>query len=762
MNHFYSKYAKPTGYCIVVIICVSFLVQLAALGGGYYNDVNSQAIEHAEDYALEQSLHIESQFAIIRKTVELYSESLESWTDEEDTRTMLHTIRTELFEIDPDNFKDLLYFRDGVLYGLDGREVTDYPEISALEDVTETTLTRSFQYTNNLMSIAVAAPTDNRFVETLVLVYAGSAISLDSFAYNDRNHQIDSVAASEFILLCKYDGVIVERIVNSDKIDPGSGSIFTGLFRSLITDEMTFRRVTALTEDDVPGHELIMHDGEQYLITINPFGADGSGMLLCGVYNMETLYGGAFTLLNTIWGTLLMLGIILVLFVTVVLVNHIRTTRRIDRMTTFDETLDCYTQLGFENEAHVILERNRTTQFAIVMLRTSNFGYINEKYGEAQSIETLKYIRSACMNMTVIEEVIAYAGEGDFLLLLHYKDKKALIDRLNGLNSIITQYKGFSDDEYKLNISYSIYEVERGNEKQSVHRMIGKVKMAENSAGSRHGGLKFDFYGDMLHENYLKRAEIEGRMESALENNEFHIFYQPKYNLNRGGIDGSEILVRWFDAKIDKYRTPGEFLPIFEENGFINKLDRFVFYRACENISDRVKKGQAVYPISVNVSRATAIQPDFVSYYIRIKRKFNIRDGYITLEFTESFAYENYEYLSGVIAQLHDEGFLCSLDDFGTGYSSFAVLKLLDLDEIKIDKSLLEKTEHPDRDHILLQSIIDMINKLGIKITQEGVENKGEFEMLEKIGCNVIQGYYFAKPMKYDDYCEFVNTNFPK
>ena len=187
-----------------------------------------------------------------------------------------------------------------------------------------------------------------------------------------------------------------------------------------------------------------------------------------------------------------------------------------------------------------------------------------------------------------------------------------------------------------------------------------------------------------------------------------------------------------------------------------------MFYRACENIAGRIREKQTAYPVSVNVSRVTAIQPDFLDYYIRIKNKFGIRDGFVTLEFTESFAYENYEYLAGIIEKLHAAGFLCSLDDFGTGYSSFSVLKTLDMDEIKIDKSFLEKGDRPERDRILLESIIDMIRKLGIKITQEGVETKEEFSMLEGMGCDVVQGYYFAKPMKYVDYREFVQMNFGK
>lgn len=761
MSRVFTKYIKPVVFSMIAIICISFLIELVALGMGYSDDINGQAIEHAEDYALEQSLYIKGQFDTLKRRAELYAEALTSWSTEEDTQTMLHHIQTELFELDRINFRELLYFRDGELYSLDGRTVTDYAEITALGDAAVTSVSRSFQFDNSLMSVAVAAPTENEFVDKLVLVYAGSAVSLDSFARDSENHLIESVASADFVLLCKYDGVIVERIVNSAVVDPGNMPVQVDLFSRLITEESALREFSALTSGEEAAHQLVSIDGRQYLLTLNPFGSDGAGMFLIGLYDMQSLYGNAYSLLNTIWGTLLMLGIILIVFTTVYIANHVHTNRRINRMTTVDESLDCYTQLGFEEEAQQILSRNRATQFAVVMLRMNNFNYIVEKYGEAQSAETLKYIRSVCMNMTVLEETVAYCGEGRFLLLLHYKDKQALLNRLSGLNVAAAQYSGLPDSEYKLNVAYSIYEVEAGD-KQSVHRMIDKVRMAENSSLTRHGGVTFEFYGDTLRENYLRRAEIEGCMESALRNNEFHLFYQPKYNLRRGDMDGSEILIRWFDSKIDKYRTPDEFLPIFEENGFINKLDRFVLYRACENMAERAKQGQTIYPISVNISRATAITPDFVSYYVRIKQKFNIRDGYITLEFTESFAYENYEYLSEVISQLHAAGFLCSLDDFGTGYSSFSMLKSLDLDEIKIDKSMLKQGDHPERGRVLLQGIIDMLNKLGMKITQEGIETREDFEMLESMGCSVIQGYYFAKPMKYKDYCTFVNANFAK
>lgn len=138
----------------------------------------------------------------------------------------------------------------------------------------------------------------------------------------------------------------------------------------------------------------------------------------------------------------------------------------------------------------------------------------------------------------------------------------------------------------------------------------------------------------------------------------------------------------------------------------------------------------------------------------------SINDGFITLEFTESFAYENYEFLSNIVERLHQNGFLCSIDDFGTGYSSYNILKTIRMDEIKLDKFFLDKGLSAERDQLVLESVIGMVKKLGMKVTQEGVETKEDLYRLEALGCDVIQGYYFAKPMKYSDYCDFVKNNF--
>ena len=335
-----------------------------------------------------------------------------------------------------------------------------------------------------------------------------------------------------------------------------------------------------------------------------------------------------------------------------------------------------------------------------------------------------------------------------------------LVDRLNGMRVRIEKYNRFEEKQFKASMAMDVYEIEKDVE-QSVQMILNKVVSVRNATINDSGKI-ITFYSEISRDTYLKKAEIEGTMEQALRDAEFHIFYQPKFNYEKNTLDGSEILVRWFDAKNDHYRRPDVFIPVFEENGFIVKLDHFVFFKACENVVYCKNNNIPVYPISVNVSRVTVMSEDFIEYYTRIKQKFNIPNNFVTLEITESFAYENYEYLANITDQLHRAGFYCSLDDFGTGYSSYNILKTLNMDEIKLDRFFIGKGFSAERDNLILENVIKMVNDLGMKSTQEGIETKEDYERLHRLGCDVIQGYYFAKPMKFVHYCEFVSTNFPQ
>ena len=496
-----------------------------------------------------------------------------------------------------------------------------------------------------------------------------------------------------------------------------------------------------------------------YVLAVGEANATDTGLCVVALYNVKDIYGTEYNLVISIVTTMAILGLIIIIFFLYYVVSRIKMRRRINQMNMVNATLDCPTLLKYEKDVKEILTRNKATQFAVIISHVHHFNYITETFGDAVTTDMLKHMKEAFSNALMVEETYGYIENGEFVLLLHYKDKDRLENRLVGLYAAIKRTSQKDLKGYDLKLCYGIYEAGKGSD-EPVQRMVEKAMVVKNLPSRSDVNQICHFYNENVRSDYLHRAEIEGRMEAALASGEFRVFYQPKYNLEKDYIDGAELLVRWYDPAIKKYRRPNEFLPVFEENGFISKLDRHIYYTACETLADRISKGKRIFPISVNVSRVTAIQPDFIAYYIKVKNHFKIANGFITLEFTESFAYENYEYLSATARELRKAGFLCSIDDFGTGYSSYNVLKTLNMDELKMDKFFLDEGESAERDQIIIENVIDISKKLNLKATQEGVETVEQLKMLKKLGCTVIQGYFFAKPMSLSDYDKFIDDFF--
>ncbi|MBP5194253.1 MAG: EAL domain-containing protein, partial [Clostridia bacterium] len=485
-----------------------------------------------------------------------------------------------------------------------------------------------------------------------------------------------------------------------------------------------------------------------------------AGVYVIAVFRESSVYASGNDLVQTAIITMAILLAVLFTFAIYFLVTRRRINKRIEQINMVNPVLNCPTLQYFEREARILLSQNKKTQFAIVVSHVQHFAYILEKYGESGGNGILKHLRDIYISSLAEGEIYGYISDGEYALLLHYKDVKRLENRLMSLYAVARKHlKGDEmPEEYDLKMLFGIFCVE--DDEVPVNKMVDNAVSVCDMPSRTDINHICNFYDANSRSNYMMKAEIENRMDSALAAGEFRVFYQPKYNLDANRIDGAELLVRWYDPETKNYRSPAEFLPVFESNGFISKLDRHIYYTACEMLAKWVEEGRRVFPISVNISRVTAIQPDFLTYYIKVKKFFNIADDFITLEFTESFAYENYEHLSAIVKELHKAGFLCSIDDFGTGYSTYNVLKLLDMDEIKLDKFFLDPGSSEERDRLINRSVIEMGRKMGLKVTQEGVETIENLEMLRECGCNVIQGYFFARPMNSSDYLNFIERFF--
>lgn len=757
MKKFFAKHIGLLAFAVAVMVCIFFFTYTLSLVTDYSSQVNEQATERAESYTRQQAVFVQQQCDLLKQKTQYYAQQLSqstSWDDFREGAAQIHMMGSG-----DDMLLEMFYFKNGGIFTWNGQPCTDQPVLETLKLSEDTLLSKVFQFENRIMSIAVSAPVDSPYADGIALVFARTAISLSDYAYDNDRQQIPCVSNAAFALLCKHDGKVIDRIENTDVFSISNEPVQHGLLQDLFTDaEVSQAAVKALSDNTLTSFPF-QKNGKGYILSIYSFPDTMGGLtLLCG-YEESMVFGSGYQMMDSITSALLGLAMVMAILIGAIVFTWGRARHRIYRMEMIDPVLNCATTKMFCRTAATLLKQNQDSDYAMVSLNINNFGYVKEHLGDHAAKKLSGFVVDIIRNALRVEETFAYAGEGEFLLMLHERNRQVLSERLNGLYLRSSAYDQFEDANYKVSIGFAVYEVER-SEKQDISRMLDKLKMAKDAITIQTGYFSISYYEDMMHENYIRKAEIEGKMEQALQNSEFHLFYQPKYNLKAKNMDGCEILIRWYDPELGKYHTPGEFLPVFEENHFIIKLDHFVFFKACENIAKRVESRQLCYPVSVNVSRVTAIQPDFVDYYARIKDKFNIKDGFVTLEFTESFAYENYEFLGEIVEKLHRNGFECSIDDFGTGYSSYNILKTIPMDEIKLDKFFLSKGLSQQRDQTVLESVIAMVKKLGMKVTQEGVETKEELYRLEELGCDVIQGYYFAKPMKYSDYCQFIDENF--
>ena len=762
MKKFLIKHRSEIAYAVALMICIFFFAHFVSLGRDYSSTVQAQAAERAETYASAQAQILEKQYAKMNAETEFYAEELANASGEDELHERFHTIAS--LARTKESTVAVLYFSGDTLYDEAGIPVTDCAEIEALKNAEKTVQSGIFQYGDHNMSVCTAAnvtyPEPDTYtgsIRKVAVVYESETLFL-STAYEAAGKSVaEGLNKADFAFVCKGNGRIFDAVKADDVFSVKRNDLVQDVFADVLKDSAAEKEA----KNALAGTELksfaFRKGAEDYVLTVLPFGAERGNVTLVCAYKVSAVYDEGFALTQTIWSSLTGLACIIVLLAGTAVLWRRAAKKRIFALEMIDPFIGCATPKKFEKDVEGILKRHVSSSFAMASLKINNFGYFTEKFGDEQKLKLKKFVAQCVRGATHVGETFAYAGGGEFLLFMHLRDRQSFTERLNGIYLRISSFN--AGEDYRVGVTFAVYELEE-NHRDGVKSMLEKLRSVRENASSQAKTLSINFYEDMLRKNYIRKAEIESRMENALKNSEFHLFYQPKYNLRNKTLDGSEILIRWYDPKIEGYRLPGEFLPVFEEDGFIVKIDRFVLYKACENIASRIAERRICYPVSVNVSRVSAIQPDFVDYYVRIRKKFGIKEGFITLEFTESFAYENYDYLFDIVHKLHEGGYHCSIDDFGTGYSSYNILKSIPMDEIKLDKFFLSKGVSEERDETLLSGVIGMVKKLGMKVTQEGVETKEDLLRLEALGCEVIQGYYFSKPLKYVDYLQFIETNF--
>ncbi|MBR5090119.1 MAG: EAL domain-containing protein [Ruminiclostridium sp.] len=265
------------------------------------------------------------------------------------------------------------------------------------------------------------------------------------------------------------------------------------------------------------------------------------------------------------------------------------------------------------------------------------------------------------------------------------------------------------------------------------------------------------FYDDRMHEDELYSEKLIGDMDIGVAEHQFKVYYQPKYNITGSEpvLTSAEALIRWEHPEYGMV-NPGNFIPLFEENGLVQKLDHYVWKEAAAQIKRWRDKYDISMPVSVNVSRLDLYDPQLESMLLGLVKDNGLEPYEYLLEITESAYTDNSEQIVETVKKLRDHGFRVEMDDFGAGYSSLNMLAALPIDALKLDMVFIRKITENEKDAKMVQLMIDIARFLHIPVIAEGVETKEQYDLLKKIGCDIIQGYYFSKPVPPEEFEKFI------
>ena len=443
---------------------------------------------------------------------------------------------------------------------------------------------------------------------------------------------------------------------------------------------------------------------------------------------------------------ILIMAIICVILIFYIIYDKLNFKIKLQRIAYTDNLTGANTIDKFVIDANKILCKNTQVKYALLYIDIDKFKYINEMFGYAEGNKILIHISQVLNNNTNKYEICARMDNDHFILLIACNTEDELLNRLSKINKEICNLNTTNSSKYKIVMSSGIYKITKKDDIKKIDLLIDRANIAAKSKKEKYEH-SYSFFNEDTRNRLYKEKRLEDNMNKALEKGEFIVYYQPKYSLDDvNEIEGAEALIRWNSPEFG-FISPIDFVPLFEKNGFIVNIDFYVFEEVCKKIREWMDEGQKVVPISVNLSRMHFVNSNFIEKFKLIVDKYKIPTRLIELELTETAVLDNIEGLLDTMNNLKEKGFVISMDDFGTGYSSLNLLKELPVDILKLDRAFFTEKDESNNEKIVISNVIKMAKELKMKVISEGVETISQVEFLKQIGCDMVQGYLFSKPM---------------
>ncbi|MGL5346355.1 MAG: bifunctional diguanylate cyclase/phosphodiesterase, partial [Peptostreptococcaceae bacterium] len=451
--------------------------------------------------------------------------------------------------------------------------------------------------------------------------------------------------------------------------------------------------------------------------------------------------------------------ILTTIIVFIIVASYLMKNQKILRRVAF---LDKLTKISnydkFILDAKEFIIKRKNKRCVLICFDIEKFKIINDIYGVKAGDEVLKIVSRNLKKYFKGIGIYGRLEQDVFGLVIECNNEKQELQKvINIIKNEIANIKECKllDEHFYIDICVGMYIVENRN--TDIYRIIDNANMARYKCKESILKDAVLFDENMRKEN-KKKKKLEKDLYHSIDNNELSIYYQPKYNINSGEIVGAEALIRWNHPTLGMI-SPLEFIPIAEENKFINNIGKWVFKEVCKNLRQFMYEGIEVVPIAINISRVELYQKDLTKYFEKQLKIYDINPSLVEIEITETTALNNILFINSRLNQIKSLGIKVAMDDFGTGNSNLSSLKDVPIDVLKLDRSLLKDIEENKKSQIMVSSIINLSKNLNLSTVCEGVENINQVEMIKQTGCEIVQGYVFSKPIECKQFKNILNSN---
>ncbi|MEG2328938.1 bifunctional diguanylate cyclase/phosphodiesterase [Anaerorhabdus sp.] len=752
-NNFRIKTNKTTVIALAVIVVFGLI--LTGISFMYFSYLNTTFEKENRYYLNELSNQMSSSVAKEIKYNFNYLEILYMSAIDENIETFDKFFAIAEREKDLWNFIDVFVIgENGEIYTSEGDEVigTGQKFISSTVDERVNSVYLASD-SNDQRVLIFSKAIDDLLLNGRKIVGISTVYDLNIF---EKNINIDAFDKMAKINIMTPNGTLVVSNV-TDVTGVGDYNFFRMAEKSATQNEESIVQMKEDISENKFGDVILEIDGKREYVSYSPIGIEKMYFVVSvvvDVVNAQTKLFMTSTYMFLGFVIFIGMGLSIMLYY-----RYFKGKKEIERIAFVDSLTKTSTTQHFILSVEKHLRFKHNSRHAIVYTNLDKFRIVNELFGREVGNGVLVILNAIFKESLADDELIGRMSADHFILFLNYTNESELAKRFEEWGDKFSD--SLRDNKFEISppvINYGVYIVNVEEDPESnCQLMIDRAKFSlsgnQISLGTR---TRYSIYNLEYNLELMREKEIEDLMEDALKNEDFKLYLQPKYSTDSEEMVGAEALVRWHGKYGMIY--PNEFISLFERNGFILHLDHYIFEQTCKQISRWIEEDKKCVKISVNLSQLNFEKTNFLDDYIFMIQKYKVPTEYIEFEITESAIYKDTQRIINFINRIHELGITCSVDDFGSGYSSLNRLKEIQADTLKIDGIFFKINDDENkRAYSIVRSIVEMAKNLNMKTVAEGVESREQVDLLKKMGCDLIQGYYFAKPMTVKDFEERYN-----